>query len=151
MYHAIVEKRIRFLFDAINRGDAEPVLDAFAQRFEHRFLGEAHALGGARVSLGPTRAWYERLFRLLPDIRFDLTKVSVSGPPWKTVVVVDWTESNSGTDGVRTTNAGFHVVHLAWGKATRLLICPDTARLVATLDRLFSAGNSEARAAPILG
>jgi len=36
------------------------------------------------------------------------------------------------------------------GRATRLVICPDTAGLIATLDRLGAAGNAEAVAAPIL-
>ena len=151
MYHAVVRNRIRSLFEAVNRGDAEPVLAAFAQNFEHRFLGEDHALAGSRTTIGKTREWYARLYRLLPDLRFELQRVAISGPPWNTVVVVDWLESNSGTDGVRTTNAGVHVVHLAWGKVTRLLICPDTTGLVATLDRLFACGNAEAHADPITG
>jgi ketosteroid isomerase-like protein len=127
------------------------VLAAFAPNFEHRFLGEDHALAGSRTTIGRTREWYARLYRLLPDIRFELQRVAVSGPPRNTVVVVEWLEANSGADGVRTTNAGVHVVHLSWGKVTRLLICPDTTRLVATLDRLFASGNVEAHAGPITG
>src|ERR1700729_824177 len=69
-YHAIVRRRIRALFAAVNDGNTEPVLASFAPRFEHAFLGE-HALGGARHTLPATRRWYERLYRLLPDIRFD--------------------------------------------------------------------------------
>lgn len=151
MYRRIVRARVRALFDAVNRGDAGPVLDAFAGRFEHRFLGDDHALGGARTSLPATRDWYARLYRLLPDIAFELERIDVVGPPWNTVVVVDWRETNSGTDGVRTHNRGHHVLHLAWGRATRLLICPDTVGLKATLDRLFAAGTAEAHAAPITG
>jgi ketosteroid isomerase-like protein len=79
MYHAIVEKRVRTLFDAVNRGDAEPVLCSFSQRFEHLFLGENHALSGSRHTLALTRAWYERLYRLLPDIEFEVFRVWVSG------------------------------------------------------------------------
>ncbi|MGX1788629.1 nuclear transport factor 2 family protein [Bosea sp. NPDC055332] len=151
MYHRIVQARVRALFDAVNRGDAEPVIAAFAQTFEHRFLGDDHALGGSRTSLAGVRDWYGRLYRLLPDIRFDLERIDVAGPPWNTVVIVDWRETNSGTDGVRTFNRGHHVLYLAWGRATRLLICPDTTLLAATLDRLFAAGNLEAHAPPITG
>jgi ketosteroid isomerase-like protein len=149
MYHAIVRHRVRALFDAVNHGDAEPVLRHFARRFEHSFLGE-HALGGSRRTPLATRQWYERLYRLLPDIRFDLTQISVSGGPWNTIVVIEWEETNSGTDGVRTYNRGIHVMRLRWGRATRLLICPDTIGLRATLDRLAAAGNTEALAAPIV-
>ena len=90
MYHAIVEKRVRALFDAVNRGDAEPVLRAFAQCFEHSFLGENHALSGSRHTLAATRGWYERLYRLLPDIEFEVRRVWVSGSPWNTTVVAEW-------------------------------------------------------------
>jgi ketosteroid isomerase-like protein len=150
MYHAIVRRRIRQLFDAVNHGNAQPVLDQFAPRFEHTFLGDDHALGGTRRTLAAARRWYERLHRLLPDIRFDLGEIAVSGGPWNTIVVVAWEETNSGTDGVRTRSRGYHVVHLTWGRATRLVICPDTAGLKATLDRLAHAGNGEAQAAPIV-
>ena len=149
MYHAIVRHRVRALFDAVNHGDAEPVLRQFARRFEHSFLGE-HALGGSRRTHLATRQWYERLYRLLPDIRFDLTQISVSGGPWNTIVVIEWEETNSGTDGVRTYNRVIHVMRLRWGRATRLLICPDTIGLRATLDRLAAGGNTEALAAPIV-
>ena len=150
MYHALVKRRIRAAFDAVNHGDAEPVIELFAPRFEHTFLGE-HALGGTRTRIESTRDWYGRLYRLLPDIRFELGRVVVSGAPWNTLVVVDWTETNTGTDGVRTYNRGLHVVELRWGRATRLVICPDTAGQKATLDRLAGNGNSEAHAAPIVG
>ncbi|MDR3466348.1 MAG: nuclear transport factor 2 family protein [Xanthobacteraceae bacterium] len=150
MYHVIVVRRVRALFDAVNRGDAEPVLRAFAPRFEHSFLGENHALSGSRHTLAATRRWYERLYRLLPDIRFEVGRVVVSGGPWKTLVLAEWTETNSGTDGVMTSNRGVHVLQLRWGRATRLVICPDTVGLKATLDRLAASGNAEAHAAPIM-
>jgi ketosteroid isomerase-like protein len=150
MYHAVVESRVRALFAAVNRGDAEPVLRAFASRFEHSLLGEDHALGGSRRTLAATRRWYERLYRLLPDIRFEVRRVSVSGGPWNTLVLAEWEETNSGTDGVRTSNRGMHVLHLRWGRATRLAICPDMIGLKATLDRMAITGNAEAHAAPIV-
>lgn len=43
------------------------------------------------------------------------------------------------------------IMQLRWGKATRLIICPDTSGLKATLDRLNAAGTTEALAAPITG
>lgn len=149
MYHNIVRRKVLDLFAAINKGDAEPVLNAFASRFEHVFIGDT-ALGGTRRTLSATRAWYQRLYRLLPDISFDVRRVSISGAPWNTLVVAQWRETNSGTDGVRTSAEGVHVLHLAWGRATRLIICPDTVKLKATLERLSAAGNAEAFAAPIV-
>jgi ketosteroid isomerase-like protein len=149
MYHAIVRRRVEELFGDVNRGNAEPVLRQFARRFEHSFVGD-HALGGSRTTLPATRRWYERLYRLLPDIRFELLRIRVSGSPWNTLVVAEWRETNSGTDGVRTYNNGIHVLHLRWGRATHLIICPDTVGLKATLDRLALAGHAEAHAAAIV-
>jgi ketosteroid isomerase-like protein len=148
MYHAYVRVQVRRLFEAVNKGNAEPVLQLFAPQFEHAFLG-SHALGGSRRTLSATREWYARLYRLLPDIHFDIRHIWVSGTPWNTTVVIEWDESNSGTDGVRTTNRGIHALHLRWGQATRLIICPDTTGLVATLMRLAKSGHEEADAAPI--
>src|SRR6202051_5251242 len=101
MYHAIVRRRIRGLFDAVNTGDAEPVLRAFAPRFEHAFLGD-HAVGGSRQTLPATRLWYERLYRLLPDIHFDLRSIAVSGGPGNTIVAVRGGETHWGTAKGRT-------------------------------------------------
>jgi len=148
MYHQIVEKKIRALFDAINRGDARPVIEEFARDFEHAFLG-AHALGGARHSVEATRLWYERLYRLLPDIHFTIERISIRGTPWNTIAVVEWQETNSATDGVRTTARGVHLVWIRWGKMTRLLILPETHKLCATLERITEKGVSEAAAEEI--
>ena len=50
-------------------------------------------------------------------------------------------------DGVRATATGAHLVEIAWGKMTRLLILPDTAALKSTLEGLAKSGN--AATAPI--
>ncbi len=150
MYHAIVRRKVLSLFEAINRGDARPVIDGFARDFEHIFLGET-ALGGRRTSRAATEAWYARLYRLLPDIHFSVHRVTVSGAPWNTLAVAEWTETNSGTDGVRTSAKGIHAVQIKWGKMTRLHICPDTAMLEKTLARLAGTGVEEAGAGMIEG
>jgi ketosteroid isomerase-like protein len=149
MYYAIVRRRIRSLFAAVNSGNAAPVLGAFAPRFEHFFLGN-HALGGSRKTLAATRAWYERLYRLMPDIHFEVREIKVGGPPWNTLVVIDWDETNSGTDGVTTHNWGIHVVKLVWGRMAFLGIYPDTTGLVETLARIARAGIQEASAEAII-
>ena len=147
-YHRIVERRLRTLFAAISAGNAEPILAAFAPQHEHIFIG-SHALGGRRTTLAATRKWYARLLRLMPDIAFQVSRVEVRGPPWDTVALADWTETNSGTDGVRTSNTGTHIVHLRWGKMSRLQILTDTVALQQTLDRLAQTGVAEAQAPPI--
>ena len=102
-------------------------------------------------TLEKTRLWYERLYRLLPDISFDLRAIRISGPPWNTLVAVDWLENNSGTDGFRTFTPGVHVVRLAWGRMTYIGIYRDTVGVVTTLQRLSRAGVAEATAKKIEG
>src|SRR6516225_9172287 len=148
--HQLRVRRVVALFAAVSKGDARPVVDGLAACFEHFFLGD-HALGGSRFTLEKTRLWYERLYRLLPDISFDLRAIRISGPPWNTLVAVDWLESNSGTDGVRTFTPGVHVVRLAWGRMTYIGIYPDTVGVVTTLQRLSRAGVAEATAEKIEG
>ena len=73
----------------------------------------------------------------------------MSGGPWNTLVLAEWDETNSGTDGVRTGNRGIHIARLEWARMTKLIICPDTVGLAATLDRLARTGVAEAHAPPI--
>lgn len=148
MYHAIVRRKVTALFDAINHGDAGPVLAGFARQFEHVMIGN-HALSGRRCSHAATSEWYARLYRLLPDIRFTIHRITVRGWPWNTLAIVEWSESNSGTDGVQTHATGVHVAEIVWGRMTRLLILPDTVMLKATLDRLAANDIAEAAAPPI--
>ncbi len=148
MYHLIIRRKVRTLFQAINNGNAQPVIAGFAQKFEHVFIGD-HALGGTRRDVAATEAWYKRLFRLVPDIHFDLHHIDVQGPQWKTLAVVEWTETNSGTDGVKTSARGVHVAHISRGKITRLVIVPDMVKLTGTLERIFAKGVVEAKAVPI--
>ena len=148
MYHAFVRKRVEALFRSTSKGNAEPVLAGLAPRFVHFFLGD-HALGGTRTTLKATRLWYKRLYRVLPDIEFDLQTIRIAGPPWNTLVSVDWLETNSATDGVRTYTLGVHVVRLVLGKMDYVGIYPDTIGLVSTLRRLAASGVAEAGAARI--
>ena len=81
MYHAIVRRRVVGLFAAVSKGDARPVLEGLAPRFEHFFLGD-HALGGSRFTLEKTKLWYERhQFRSArhPDFRAALEHSSRGG------------------------------------------------------------------------
>lgn len=149
MYHAIVRRRIRQLFAAINRGDVQTILDAFAPDAEHVFIGAGHALAGRRDKPASIRDWYGRLKALLPDLRFTPHRIDVAGPPWATIAVIEWTEVNRGMDGVQTETAGVHVVHLRWGKMKRLLILSDTAALGATLQRMAECSGGLSLAAPI--
>ncbi len=148
MYKQVVRGMLRSAFAALNKGDVRTVTGKFGADAEHYFIGQ-HALSGTRRTNESIRRWYNRLLRLFPDIEFQLHRIEVKGPPWRTLATIEWTETNTGTDGVRSRNEGVNVVDIRWGKVRRVRIYTDTAELTRTLDRLAKAGNSEAKAAPI--
>ena len=67
MYHAMVRRNVIRPFEALNRGDIDYVVAGLAPRFEHIFSGD-HTLGGMRHTRPAIRAWFERLFRVLPAL-----------------------------------------------------------------------------------
>lgn len=149
MYTFIVKSRLRKAIAGLNAGHIDAITETLSTDAEHYFMGE-HALGGTRRTPRAIYNWYERLLRLLPDIHFELGRIDVQGWPWDTLAVLHWRESNTGTDGVRASNEGVHVLRLKWGKVTSVRIYTDTVVLIRTLDRLASKGVAEAHAAPIV-
>src|SRR5439155_20686172 len=90
MYRAFVRRRIRGTFvHQLSRGDYPAVVSRTARNVEHTFPGEG-ALAGTRRSRDALRQWFERLFRLFPELRFEVEDIAVTGWPWHTVVTVRW-------------------------------------------------------------
>jgi ketosteroid isomerase-like protein len=149
MYHAIVRSRITAAFAGLSDGKIEAITDLLSPKASHYFAG-THALSGTRRTPSAIRAWYERLLRLLQGISFTVHEVRVSGWPWHTQVAAIWTETNTGTDGIRTSAEGVNLIEIRWGKVTSVRIYPDTAALERTLKRIGAKGMLEALAEPII-
>jgi ketosteroid isomerase-like protein len=149
MYRAIVAHRVRTAWDRLGRGDYEYVLDQFAPVFTHSLAGE-HALGGERASREAQRAWFERLFRLLPGIAFRVEDVLVRGWPWRTRAVA-LIRVHAAVADQPYENEVAQSIELRWGRITRIDNLEDTQKLAAALERLARAGLVEARAEPITG
>ena len=147
MYHTYISRRIHRLFDAINAGKAASVLVAYAHGFEHICVGN-HALGGKRTRVGPMLDWYARLYRLLPGLHFEISQITVSGGPWNTLAVIEWTMSSQGA--AATNGTGMHVMRLCWGRMVQLIICPYGDAFSTPLEQLARDGVAEASAAPIV-
>jgi len=150
MYHAIVKKQIASVFEHLGRGDYEYALSGVGTIIEHRFAGN-HCLGGQRTSVGAMRLWFERLFRLFPNLQFEIHSMAISGYPWDTTAVVEWTDRATPLDGKTYLNSGVHVVRLRWGKAVSIHAYLDTQVLIETFNRMASNGIEEAKAPPIIG
>jgi ketosteroid isomerase-like protein len=150
VYHMIIKKSITSVFERLNDGDYEYALSGIGTTFEHRFAGE-HCLGGKRTSAEALRRWFERLFRLFPNLRFEMHSIAVSGGPWDTTVVVEWTDRATPADGKDYVNSGVHVIRMRWGRVVSIHAYLDTQVLIDALDRMSANGIEEAKAPPITG
>ena len=150
MYHMIIKRRVSSIFERLNKGDYEYTLSGAGTTIEHRFAGE-HSLGGRRTSTTTIRYWFERLFRLFPNLHFETHSIAASGGPWDTTVVVEWTDRATPADGNDYVNSGVHVIRIRWGKVVSIHAYLDTQVLIDTLNRMAVNGIEEAKAPPILG
>jgi ketosteroid isomerase-like protein len=148
MYKAIARRKAQATFDALSRGDWESALKDVAPDVHHVFPGD-NAIGGERHSKDAVGRWFERLYRLIPDLRFDVQRIAVKGWPWDMVVAVEWSDHGHASDGVAYENEGAHWIRLRRGKATYIHAYLDTEKVTAICDRLAQAGIAEAAAEPI--
>ena len=153
MYRLIVAAKIRAAWRQMQRHNYQAVLDQFAPDFEYRFVGD-HALGGTRRTLELQAAWFDRLFRLIPDIEFTVRDVVIRGWPWRTraVSLLDVripSEKGYAPGESVWINEIVQEIELRWGRITRITTMTDTQREVAYLRRLADRGITEAEAQPI--
>jgi ketosteroid isomerase-like protein len=150
MYHAIVRRISRQMFEKVAAQDYEPLLKGCRPDVHHRFGGE-HALGGERHSREALGRWFERLGLLTPTLAFRVTDVWVKGLPHDTVAVIRWEATQEPLDGVPYLNRGVHVIRMRWGKAVSIDANENSQLVADYLDRLAARGVEEAAAAPITG
>ena len=149
MYHFIVKQKLHRAFADINAGRFDRIVSQFADHHRHLMHGN-HALGGERRSIASTTRWYARLQRLLPDLRFDVQAVAVTGWPWNTIAMVSWNDHFTLPDGSAGSNQGVHVFHLVWGRVTSLAVHCDTAKFEGFCVRMAALGLAEAVSSPII-
>src|SRR5262249_37816408 len=96
------------------------------------------------------RLWFERLARVLPNLHLEIKNIWVKGPPWHTMVFVQW-------DGTATllNDGGYfqhaiHVITLRWGKIADLDVFEDSKEVAGALAAQAAAGLGDALAEPIL-
>jgi ketosteroid isomerase-like protein len=150
LYRTIVKRKARGIFDALSRGDVEAVTADLADDVHHVFAG-GNALGGERHSRAGFEEWLRRLYRLIPEIEFEVRDVAVRGWPWNTAVAIEWVDSGRAADGTPYVNQGSHWIRLRWGKAVEIHGYLDTEKVTRLLDEMAAAGIDEAAAAPVGG
>ena len=148
MYRLIVARRIRQIFASINAGDWETMVGSLAPDFTYRFYGD-HALGGKRRTPEAMRAWWQRVFRLLPGAKFEVRDVLVAGWPWHTRVATDLIVRCTLPDGTPYHNVVNQFVRLRWGRVVEVRTLEDTQKLERALQTLAAYGIEDAEASQI--
>ena len=82
--------------------------------------GSRATLHWARYLHGPAEfeQWFERLYRLLPGLRLNLTNLVVAGWPWNTTVVARLAVTATLADGTPYVNEAIQWIRLRWGRMT---------------------------------
>ncbi|MFN8376039.1 MAG: nuclear transport factor 2 family protein [Anaerolineae bacterium] len=149
MYHFIIKRIVRSVFDNLTAGDYEATLKQMAPTLEHVFPGD-HALGGKRHTREAMRRWFQRLYCIFPNLQFEIKEILVKGYPWDTVAVVQWVDRATPVDGQPYVNEGVHVFRIRWGRGVGIYAYMDTQRIEEVCQRLVKLGIAEASAPPII-
>lgn len=149
IYRAVVKRRARRIFADLSSGQWQATTVGLADDVHHVFPGD-NALGGERHSREAMERWFERLYRLIPEISFEVHDVAVRGWPWDTAVAVEWSDSGRGADGSAYANEGAHWIRLRWGRAISVHAHLDTEKVTRLLSTMAAAGIDEAAAPPVL-
>jgi len=149
LYSYIVKTKIRQTFDHVNNHRWEEAVEAVAPHVHHRVSG-VHALGGERNGKEATRRWFERLGRVLPNLKIKVNNVWVQGWPWHTTVFVQWDGSATLLNGTPYINRGLHVFTLRWGRVHALEEFQDSQAAASGLAAQAAAGLKEAAAGQIV-
>jgi ketosteroid isomerase-like protein len=133
MYRAIVTRVVRRVYQRLSEGDVEPVLASFSPTAVLWFGGD-HAMGGHLQGADLIRQWFQRTFRLFPDLRLVPQTIVASGPPWNTTVATRFTVTASLPDGGQYHNEGMQLLRLGWGRVVEDRLYEDTQALVSALE-----------------
>jgi ketosteroid isomerase-like protein len=132
---------------AVERGDLDTTLARFHPDCTLDFVGDS-PLGAQLRGRTDIRAWFERFLRLLPDPRFEVQQLAISGPPWRQQLAAH-VLIRSTVAGEPYQNQFAHFLTLRWGKVIDDTILEDTQRWADACHRLMAAGVAEAAAAPL--
>ncbi|MFV0308208.1 MAG: nuclear transport factor 2 family protein [Desertimonas sp.] len=129
-------------------GDLDGLLGQFAPGATLSFVGDG-PLAADHLRGPMLRAWFERFVRLLPERCFEVQRVVVAGPPWRTRLAAHVR--------IRATIAGHpyvndfgHFLTIRWGRVTDDVVIEDTQPWERIRHRLVDAGVGDAAAPPLL-
>ncbi|BCJ27346.1 nuclear transport factor 2 family protein [Actinocatenispora sera] len=149
MFRLIARRQYRRVWQAMNAHDYDAIIRRFAPDFRVTFHGDT-SLGGTRTTRAAMAAWFDRLFRLLPDAEFELRQLAVDGPPWNTRIAGLFTLTATTPLGEPYRNVFVQFVRLRFGRICWYEVHEDSLRWSRLCQHLGSNGVTEAVAPPIL-
>lgn len=115
-------------YEQLNRRELDAVMTLYAEDTYFRFPG-THELAIETRSKDEIRDWFERLFRRLPSLRFDIDDVVVQGPPWDLRLCTRYRARTESATGTFALYEGMQYARVRWGKVTCEELFPDTQAL----------------------
>ncbi|MEA2574776.1 MAG: hypothetical protein QOH93_2074 [Chloroflexia bacterium] len=145
---AIARRRyLRGLAD-LERHDLDALLAQFDDRCRFIFISSNTPMGANLHSKEAVRRWFERLHRLLPNPRFDVKELVISGSPWD-VRLAARVVIRSTVAGKPYANNFAQFIRLRRGRVVVDYIIEDTQRFEEACATLLAAGVQEAGAEQI--
>jgi len=148
VYKTIVKSKARKGYDLLSAGRFDELVSQFAPDVHFVFAGD-HALAADVRGRDRALAWFQRVGRLLPGLRFQARTIVVDGWPWDTRIATHFTVEATLDGGDEYRNAGLQLIRLRWGKVIEDHLHEDTQKVAEVLAYLASRGMAEATAAPI--
>jgi hypothetical protein len=137
LYRWSIELVTRFALCRLKRGNARWILALMTDDVHFRFLGE-HSWSADFHSKSEVKAWLDRYVEV--GLQLEPLDVVVSGPPWKTVVCIQFVDSaTDGFGNVIYSNEGVLVDRVSWGRIREHISYEDTQRTAAFDARLPEA------------
>lgn len=148
MYKTIVKQRARAGYELLSTGRFPELVAQFAPDVHFAFAGH-HALAADLRGREAALAWFERVGRLLPGLRFTPVTIVVDGWPWDTRIATRFTVTATLAGGKTYHNSGMQLIRLKWGKVVEDHLHEDTQLVAEALEYLAQQGVEEAAAPPV--
>lgn len=149
MYNSIIKYNIKKAFQLVNDHNYVELVKGLSPTIRHSFSGD-HALGGTRHTLAAVNEWFQRVGRVLPDLKLTITNIVVKGWPNNTLAIVRWTAAAPLLDGGEYKNHGVHFVTIKWAKITDMTVYEDSQAVANALEKQYASGVVEAKAMQII-
>jgi ketosteroid isomerase-like protein len=134
LYVRAVRAKLEHDVAALNRGDIGPVLSNYAKNATLVFPGDS-SWGRTYHGRDEIEAFLRRF--VASGLRGEIEELTVSGPPWRTIVAMQFNDEAVTPDGeVFYTNRAVIYARLSWGRMVREEVYEDTQLVPAFEDRL---------------